>query len=60
MIHISMHGTASVLDELAEGVSGTESVEDEVARKQLVEEINAFINTSLAFVDGCVLLQKFV
>ena len=36
---------AIVLDELAECVSGTESVEDEVARKQLVEEINAFLNT---------------
>ena len=36
---------AIVLDELAECVSGTESVENEVSRKLLVEEINSFLNT---------------
>lgn len=34
-----------VLDELAECVSGTTSVEDAFARKQLITEINAFLNT---------------
>ena len=36
---------ALVLDELAECVSGTDSVEDAFARKQLITEINAFLNT---------------
>ena len=36
---------AVVLDELAECVSGIERVEDEVEKKQLLEEINAFLNT---------------
>lgn len=36
---------ALVLDELAECVSGTESVEDAFARKELIAEINAFLNT---------------
>lgn len=34
-----------VLDELAECVSGTECVENEVFRKLLIEEINSFLNT---------------
>lgn len=39
-------GTISiVLDELAECVSGNESVEEEFNKQQLIEEINAFLNS---------------